>query len=203
MSDYLLLKITVLEHGSVYQNCRIGEDIITIICDIPVSPTPTQTQTMTLTPTNTSTVTPTVTTTTTETATPTTTKATPTPTSTLTNTPTVTPTVTLTQTPTTSLLPSIVLNFSNNWTYNLTNNTVLKFNPLNSSYNNVNIVLRISNLALIPNNALPNITNITFGIINFGQLIYNGPIFENKPIILTTGSAQYLGNITSQNTAVS
>lgn len=50
MSDYLLLKITALEHASANENCRTAEDILTVICDVPSSPTPTPTSTPTPTP---------------------------------------------------------------------------------------------------------------------------------------------------------
>lgn len=50
MSDYLLLKITVLEHASVTDNCRVGEDILTVICDDINTPLVTMTPTVTPTP---------------------------------------------------------------------------------------------------------------------------------------------------------
>lgn len=54
MSDYLLLKITVLEHASAADNCRVGEDILTVICDEFSTPSPSVTPTQTPTPTPTS-----------------------------------------------------------------------------------------------------------------------------------------------------
>lgn len=56
MSNYLLFKVSALEHVSSNSACRIAEDILTIICDDPgavvvASPTPTQTSTPTPTPT--------------------------------------------------------------------------------------------------------------------------------------------------------
>jgi len=118
MSDYLLLKVTVLEHASVNEDCRIGEDLLTIICDPPVSPTPTQTLTVTptntVTPTTTATITPTSsitpTVTSTSTVTPTVTPTntvTPTVTSTATPTNTITPTATVTATPTNTVTPTV------------------------------------------------------------------------------------------------
>lgn len=104
MSDYLLLKITVLEHASVSENCRLGEDIITIICD--PAPTPTPTSTITQTPTNTSTPTNTATNTPTNSVTPTNT-ATPTVTATVTPTNTQTSSVTPTVTPTNTVTPTV------------------------------------------------------------------------------------------------
>lgn len=55
-NNYLLLKVTVLEHVSASNACRIAEDILTVICDeagvvIAPSPTPTVTPTVTPTPT--------------------------------------------------------------------------------------------------------------------------------------------------------
>lgn len=207
MSDYLLLKITVLEHGSVNQDCRVGEDILTVICDLPLSPTPTPTAT--LTPTITSTPTNTITPSSTLTPTPTitSTSVTPTPTSTQTPTPSITATVTPTVTTTTTNTPSggasINLNIANNWTYSLDDNVMLKFTPLNASFNNIVIKIPVSNLLLISNNSLPSVSNIVYGVSSYGQLIYNGPVFENKPIEVMLGSVTYRGNILSQNTILS
>ena len=207
MSDYLLLKITVLEHASVSENCRIGEDILTVICDHPISPTPTQTPTVTptLTVTTTNTVTPTSTLSPTPTITST--SITPTPTSTQTPTPSVTATVTSTISPTPTNTPSgsasINLNIANNWTYSLDNNVILKFTPLNSSFNNIVVKIPLLGVSLIPNNSLPSVSNIIYGVSSYGQLIYNGPIFENKPIQVISGLATYQGNILSQNTILS
>lgn len=55
-NNYLLLKVTVLEHVSSSDACRVAEDILTVICDesgavIPPSPTPTVTPTVTPSPT--------------------------------------------------------------------------------------------------------------------------------------------------------
>ena len=50
-NNYLLLKVSVLEHVSSNEACRIAQDVITIICNpvgqAPVSPTPTPTPTTT------------------------------------------------------------------------------------------------------------------------------------------------------------
>lgn len=112
MSDYLLLKITVLEQASANEDCRLAEDILTVICDPPPSPTPTNTSTVTPTVTRTATNTPTVTATATLTPTVTATiTVTPTVTATsITSTPTPThtptPTATSTMTPTTTKTPT-------------------------------------------------------------------------------------------------
>jgi len=37
-NNYLLLKVSVLEHVSGNEACRIGEDFLTIICDSPPAP---------------------------------------------------------------------------------------------------------------------------------------------------------------------
>lgn len=75
MNDYLLLKATLLEHATEVSSCKTSEDILTIICQRPPSPTPTATPTVTptvsFTPTTTPSVTPTTTVTSTVTATPT------------------------------------------------------------------------------------------------------------------------------------
>lgn len=55
----LLLKISVLEHASALNKCRLGEDILTVICDPPASPPPTNTPTVTPTNTATPAITPT------------------------------------------------------------------------------------------------------------------------------------------------
>ena len=106
MSDYLLLKITVLEHAVAGSDCRIGEDVLTVICD----PAPSQTPTATTTPTNTPTVTPTKTPTNTPTNTVTSSvtpsSVTQTPTPTVTTTPSVTPTNTGTPQPTNTMTPT-------------------------------------------------------------------------------------------------
>lgn len=106
MSDYLLLKITVLEHAVAGSDCRIGEDILTVICDPPPSqtPTPTLTPTSTLTRTPTNTPTNTVTNTVTSSVTPSSVTQTPTPT--VTSTPSVTPTNTGTPQPTNTTTPT-------------------------------------------------------------------------------------------------
>lgn len=199
MSDYLLLKITILEHATTTEDCRFAEDILSVICNPAISATPTRTPfptpTPTLTPTNT--VTPTLTST--VTATP----ITPTPTPTNTVTPTITPTNTLTPTVTSSPVAVISLNFNNNWTYILDNNVILKFIPQTPSQNSAIINIPTTNISLIPNNSLPSVSNIVYSNNIYGQLIYNGPIFENKQIIMNLGGTIYSGNITSINTVIS
>lgn len=131
------------------------------------------------------------------------------PTPTATTTPTQTPTATTPSTPTTTptITPSpminISLNTANNWTYSLDNNIILKFTPLNSSFNNIVIRIPLLGVSLISNNSLPSVSNIVYGVSSYGQLIYNGPIFENKPIQVISGLATYQGNILSQNTILS
>ena len=106
MSEYLLLKISVLEHSTATEGCRLSEDILTVICDPVPSPTPTATTTTTPTLTVTPTNTPTNTSTPTPTPTITSSPVTPTPTPTSTATPTVTPTNTLTPTATATPTPT-------------------------------------------------------------------------------------------------
>lgn len=58
-NNYLLLKVSVLEHVSANEACRIGEDFLTIICDAPPpSPTPQPTSFPNTTPTPTPSPTP-------------------------------------------------------------------------------------------------------------------------------------------------
>lgn len=106
MSDYLLLKITVLEHAVAGSDCRVGEDILTVICDPAPSQTPTATATPTNTPTGTPTSTPTNTPTNTVTSSVTPSSVTQTPTPTVTTTPSVTPTITGTPQPTNTMTPT-------------------------------------------------------------------------------------------------
>lgn len=223
MSDYLLFKISALEHATPGESCRFGEDILTVICDNIVYPTPTNTPTRTNTPTPTPTISgtptntptntpsqPTPTPTTTPTITPTNTSTptvTPSNTSTTTPTPTVTatntPTPTNTLTPTPSSNPNIVLNLANNWTYAVNGNVILKFTPQNVNQNTLTIRAFINAASLLLNNSLPSVSNIMYGITNYGQLIYNGPIFENKTIQLLLDNTTYSGTITAQNTTLS
>jgi len=204
MSDFLLFKITLLEHAVDNSNCRLAEDILSIECIPPVTPTVTPTKTLTPTPTITSTVTPTQTCTITPTPTITQTSVTPTPTPTSTVTPSVTltatPTTTPTRTPTPTPAGSIVLNSANNWTFNLDNNTILRFIPQSDSQNGAVISIVSNQVSLIPNNSLPSVSNIVYGNNNYGQLIYNGPIFENKRLSFTIDNTTFNGNITFLNT---
>ena len=217
MSDYLLLKISVLEHSTETDDCRLSEDILTVICDIVPSPTPTATNTQTPTLTTTPTNTPTNTITPTPTATVTASPVTPTPTPTATTTPTLTPTLTatptttptvtatLTPTPTntSSPAPHITLNLANNWTYVLSNAVVLKFIRQNPSQTDISIDIPSNNISLTANNSIPSVSNIIFSNNILGQLIYNGPIFEGKPLVLTMGSVAYSGTIAFQTITLS
>lgn len=203
MSDYLLFKISVLEHAVPGESCRFGEDILTVICDNIIYPTPTNSPTKTYTPTPT----PTVSETPTMTPTNTPSSPTPTPTPTISGTPTNTPTPTTTPTntltPTPSSNPNIVLNTSNNWTYSVGGNVILKFIPQNSNQNTLVLRAFTNSASLMLNNSLPSVSNIIYGITNYGQLIYNGPIFENKPVQLLLDNMIYSGTITAQNTTLS
>lgn len=130
--------------------------------------------------------------------TPTTTpKVTPTPTATLPSTPTPTPTVT------TSPMANITLNAANNWTYVLSNAVVLKFIRQNSAQTDISINVPSNNISLIANNSVPSVSNIVFNNNIIGQLIYNGPIFENKPLNVNIGAALYTGTITFQTITLS
>jgi len=73
MKDYLLFKVTLLEHATDTSSCRTSEDILTVICDRGPSPSPTTTPTITPTVTPTLSITPT--TSITPTVTPTTTRS--------------------------------------------------------------------------------------------------------------------------------
>ena len=207
MSDYLLLKISVLEHSTTTENCRLSEDILTVICDPAPSPTPTTTNTQTPTTTSTPTNTTTNTTTPTPTVTVTSSSATQTPTPTATTTPTLTPTVTatptLTPTPTSSPAPQITLDSANNWTYVFGNAVVLKFIRQNSSQTDISINIPSNNISLNANNSIPSVSNIIFSNNIIGQLLYSGSIFENKPLRITISSTIYSGTITSQTTTLS
>jgi hypothetical protein len=130
--------------------------------------------------------------------TPTTTPTvTPTPTATLPSTPTPTPTVT------TSPMANITLNAANNWTYVLSNAVVLKFIRQNSAQTDISINVPSNNISLIANNSVPSVSNIVFNNNIIGQLIYNGPIFENKPLNVNIGAALYTGTITFQTITLS
>lgn len=215
--SYLLLKISVLEHATETEACRLSEDILTVICDPVPSPTPTTTNTQTPTLTRTPTNTPTGTTTPTPTVTVTSSSATQTPTPTATTTPTLTPTLTatstttptatatLTPTPTntSSPAPQITLNSVNNWTYVFGNTVVLKFIRQNSSQTDISINIPSNNISLNANNSIPSVSNIIFSNNIIGQLLYSGSIFENKPLRITINSTIYSGTITSQTTTLS
>lgn len=205
--SYLLLKISVLEHSTETEDCRLSEDILTVICDPVPSPTPTTTNTQTPTLTQTPTNTPTNTTTPTPTVTVTSSSATQTPTPTATTTPTLTPTVTatptLTPTPTSSPAPQITLDSANNWTYVFGNAVVLKFIRQNSSQTDISINIPSNNISLNANNSIPSVSNIIFSNNIIGQLLYSGSIFENKPLRITISSTIYSGTITSQTTTLS
>lgn len=123
MNDYLLLKITLLEHATDNSACRTVEDVLTIICDPAPSPTPTNT------PTNTPTITPTITNT--PTVTPTI-SITPTITPTISNTPTNTPTITLSPTATITPSPTNILLLPPILSFDNINNQLYYFN-LNDS----------------------------------------------------------------------
>lgn len=189
MSEYLLLKISVLEHATATEDCRLSEDILTVICDPAPSPTPTATVTITPTLTATPTNTPTNT-------------VTPTPTPTITSSPAV-PTPTPTPTVTASPGSNITLNAANNWTYVFSNAVVLKFIRQNSTQTDISINVPSNNISLVGNNSVPSVSNIVFNNNIIGQLIYNGPIFENKPLNVTVGAASYTGTITFQTTTLS
>lgn len=123
--------------------------------------------------------------------------ATPTPTPTLPATPTPTPTVTV------SPMANIILNAANNWTYVLSNAVVLKFIRQNSAQTDISINVPSNNISLIANNSVPSVSNIVFNNNIIGQLIYNGPIFENKPLNVNIGAASYTGTITFQTITLS
>jgi hypothetical protein len=217
MSDYLLLKITVLEHASANAECRIGEDVLTVICDPPISPTPTQTTTVTptntITPTNTVTNTSTQTPTPTITSTPVTSTPTPTITSTSTITPTVTPTSTITPTLTSTITATptnsssspanISLNLTNNWTYTFNNTVLMRFIRQENVSTNIVLSIPSSTISLISNNSLPSVSNIILNNTIIGQLIYNGPIFENKVMNISINSVNYSGIINFQTITLS
>lgn len=123
--------------------------------------------------------------------------ATPTPTPTLPSTPTPTPTVTV------SPMANITLNAANNWTYVLSNVVVLKFIRQNSAQTDITINVPSNGISLIANNSVPSVSNIVFNNNIIGQLIYNGPIFENKSLNVNIGTAFYTGTITFQTITLS
>ena len=143
-----------------------------------VSPTPTSTATGTPTPTLTAT-------------------RTPTPTATMPVTPTPTPTVT------TSPTANITLNAANNWTYILNNSVILKFVRQDTTQTNISLNVPSNNISLIANNSVPSVSNIVFNTNIIGQLIYSGPIFENKPFNMVIGSTSYSGTINFQTITLS
>jgi hypothetical protein len=120
-----------------------------------------------------------------------------TPTQTIASTPTPTPTVTV------SPMANITLNAANNWSYVFNNSVVLKFIRQNSSQTNISINIPSNNISLLTNNSVPSVSSIVFNNNVLGQLIYNGPIFENKSLNVTIGSTVYTGTITFQTTTLS
>jgi hypothetical protein len=131
----------------------------------------------------------------------------PTPTTTQTSTPTPTPTLTSTATPTPTVTASpganIVLNSANNWTYVLNNSVILKFVRQDTTQTNISINVPANNITLVANNSVPSVSNIVFNTNIIGQLIYNGPIFENKPFNMLIGSTPYSGTINFQTITLS
>jgi endoglucanase len=131
----------------------------------------------------------------------------PTPTSTATTTPTPTPTIPATPTPTptvtTSPMANITLNAANNWTYILNNSVILKFVRQDTTQTNISLTVPSNNISLVANNSVPSVSNIVFNTNIIGQLIYNGPIFENKPFNMVIGSTPYSGTINFQTITLS
>lgn len=179
-NNYLLLKITLLEHSTDVSSCRTSEDILSIICDPPPTPTPTVTPsitptiTQTTTPTNTVTSTSTPTTTITPTNTPTssvTPTVTITPTTTTTNTPTntITPTSTATPTPTNTLLVPPIISFNN------ANDSIYYFN-----LNDTNVVIQTEKSYDNGNtwgSALPNLS------INANSYLFQSYIDTSEDVV--------------------
>jgi len=102
--NYLLFKVSVLQHATEGTNCSYAEDILTVVCN--PQPTPTCTNT----PTSSNTPTPTPSITATATVTPSITPTisiTPSITATVSLTPSITPTNTQTPTPTTTPTPTL------------------------------------------------------------------------------------------------
>lgn len=213
MSDYLLLKITALEHASANDNCRVAEDILSVICDPPPSPTPTSTVTVTPTNTTTSTNTPTITSTVSLTPTITqTSTATPTVTPTSTVTPTITPTntVTPTITPTSSTTPTITPTSS--ITPTITPTSSLAFIstltiPSSSNYisdNGLTFVASLGDsLSYTPQTGsdLPSTMNISISGVVKSSVIFPNSIYSGKPFRFTVNltSKSYTGNFVSGN----
>lgn len=205
MSDYLLLKITVLEHASVTENCRLGEDILTVICDPPPSPTPTSTPTVT--PTNTSTPTNTPTNTVTSTVTPSvtptntvTSSVTPTntltPTTTPTNTVTATPTATIISTPTPTVTPTKAPQFLDSLTIPSGINYISS-NGLTFTGSNGDVLSYNSQTGF----DLPATMNIRVSGVARASVVFPNTIYLNKPFKFTMNSngTSYIGNFTSGN----
>lgn len=133
---------------------------------------------------------------------------TPSPTMTPTVTPTASATPVPTPTPTTTVTPSsasfIVLDQANDWTFSVNNQIVAKFTPVDSSL--TGLVIRInSSQNVTVNSFLPSLSNIIANNVSYGQLLYSGPLLENKPITLVMpgGSAQYYGAIATLNSYLS